>query len=91
MSTDSLRQTATTPVDTSIVARLSVHLRQFLCGMHGHDSLLHFDEGRMSLLCSSCGHESPGWDVKATHQHDVPAAAKPRVLRLPLVRARRVA
>ena len=91
MSTDSMHQTATTPVDTGIVARLSVHLRQFVCGLHGHDSLLHFDQGRMSLLCSSCGHESPGWDVKATHQHDVAAAAKPRVMRMPLVRTRRVA
>jgi len=91
MSTDSMRQTATTPVDTGIVARLSVHLRQFVCGLHGHDSLLHFEQGRMSLLCSSCGHESPGWDVKATHQSDATAHPKPRVLRMPLVRTRRVA
>ena len=90
MSTDSLGQALATPVDTGIVARLSLNLRQFICGMHGHDSLLHFDEGRMSLLCSSCGHESPGWDVKVSHQHDV-SAPKPRVMRMPLVRARRVA
>jgi hypothetical protein len=91
MSTDSLRQTATTPFETGIVARLSVHLRQFVCGMHGHDSLLNFEHGRMSLLCSSCGYESPGWDVKATHQSDETAQTKPRVMRMPLVRARRVA
>jgi hypothetical protein len=86
-----MRQTATTPIDTGFVARLSVQFRQFVCGLHGHDSLLHFDHGRMSLLCSSCGHESPGWDVKATHQSDVTAHVKPRVIRMPLVRARRVA
>ena len=91
MSTDSLHQTATTPVDTGIVARLSVQFRQFVCGLNGHDSLLHFEQGRMSLLCSSCGHESPGWDVKTAHQHTATATPKPRVLRLPLVRTRRVA
>ena len=37
--------------------------RQFLCGIHGHDALLHFTHGRLSLLCSSCGYETPGWDV----------------------------
>ena len=39
-------------------------LRRFICGLHGHDALLHFGDGRVSLLCSSCGHETPGWDVK---------------------------
>ena len=86
-----MRQIATTQVDTGIIDRLSVQFRQFLCGLNGHDSLLHFDQGRMSLLCSSCGHESPGWDVKATHQSDVTASQKPHVVRMPLVRARRVA
>lgn len=41
-------------------------LGQWICGLHGHDSLLHFERGRVSLLCTSCGHETPGWDVKGT-------------------------
>lgn len=44
--------------------RVADHVRQLICGMHGHDSLLHFERGRMSLLCSSCGYESPGWELK---------------------------
>jgi hypothetical protein len=38
-------------------------LRHFACALHGHDTLLQFDHGRMFLRCMSCGHETPGWDV----------------------------
>lgn len=34
-----------------------------VCGLHGHDPLLHFEQGRMFLRCTSCGHETPGWDT----------------------------
>lgn len=39
-------------------------VRQFLCGLHGHDTLRHFEKGRISLQCVSCGYETPGWDVR---------------------------
>ena len=39
-------------------------LRQFLCGLQGHDELLQFEKSRLSLKCTSCGHESPGWDLR---------------------------
>jgi hypothetical protein len=42
-------------------------MRHFVCGLHGHDELLQFGKGRLSLKCASCGHESPGWEIK---QHD---------------------
>jgi hypothetical protein len=38
-------------------------LREAYCGIHGHDSLLQFEVDRMFLKCTSCGHESPGWDL----------------------------
>jgi hypothetical protein len=38
-------------------------LRQAWCGLHGHDTLLHFEHERMSLRCASCGHETPGWEL----------------------------
>ena len=41
-------------------------LRQLFCALHGHDALLHFEKGRLSLLCHSCGYETPGWDLRAT-------------------------
>ena len=53
----------TRTTDDGLLARMTLTLRQQICGFHGHDSLLNFGKGRMSLLCSSCGHESPGWDV----------------------------
>jgi hypothetical protein len=65
-------------------------MRQLICGLHGHDALLHFDHGRMSLLCTSCGYESPGWDVKEAPVRRQHAEASPMV-RLPLVGERRVA
>ncbi len=36
---------------------------QFVCGLRGHDYLLHFGYRRMYLGCVSCGHESHGWTV----------------------------
>jgi hypothetical protein len=43
--------------------RLVLWLRQFMCGLHGHDSVLHFERNRVLLRCTSCGHDSPGWQV----------------------------
>jgi hypothetical protein len=48
-------------------------VRQFVCGLQGHDNLLEFGRGRLSLKCVSCGHESPGWDIKT--RGDASAAA----------------
>ena len=40
-------------------------IRQTVCGMHGHDTLLQFEQERMFLKCVSCGHETPGWELNA--------------------------
>jgi hypothetical protein len=85
MATDS---TLTVSTDSSGVI---TQLRRFVCGLHGHDSLLHFGEGRVSLLCSSCGHETPGWDVKGTPARNQTVRSERRVMRMPLVGERRVA
>ena len=74
-----------------ILGGVGESVRQFICGLHGHDSLLHFEEGRMSLLCSSCGHETPGWDVKAQPVQRELAQRQTRVVRMPLVGEQRVA
>ena len=62
-------------------------MRQFWCGLHGHDTLLQFEQDRMFLRCVSCGHETPGWDL-----NDVtpPAAvtARTEVREQPMVRPR---
>jgi hypothetical protein len=80
-----------TPATAGFLTRVGGQVRQFICGLHGHDSLLHFEQGRMSLLCSSCGYETPGWDVKGVPAHREPAQPTRRVVRMRLVGARRVA
>jgi hypothetical protein len=47
----------------STLERATKQVRQFFCGLHGHDALLHFDNRHVSLVCIICGHESPGWNV----------------------------
>ena len=73
------------------MGRFGEQVRQFICGLHGHDTLLHFGDGRVSLLCSSCGYETPGWDVKGSPLRREAAPTAPRVVRMPLVSERRVA
>ena len=79
-------------MEEGIVAMLnhfSERVRQFICGLHGHDALLHFGQGRLSLQCTSCGHETPGWDLKAGQLPiELRDAAR---LTLPLAQERRVA
>ncbi len=36
---------------------------QMRCGITGHNVLLRYQPTRLSLQCSSCGYESPGWEV----------------------------
>jgi hypothetical protein len=70
--------------------RVMDRVRQMLCGLHGHDSLLQFRQDRMFLRCVSCGHETPGWEVSET----APATARRRAtpkLQPQLIRERRVA
>lgn len=47
----------------SLMARVMDSVRQAFCGLRGHDSVLHFEENRVLLRCTSCGYDSPGWDV----------------------------
>lgn len=74
-----------------MIGRFTVRVRQLLCGLSSHDALLHFEESRLSLVCVSCGHETPGWDLsRAPTQPERAATARP-VVRLPLLGERRVA
>jgi hypothetical protein len=74
-----------------MVTRALQMIHQFICGLHGHDALLHFETGRLSMRCTSCGHETPGWEIKAAPARREAEGQKGRVLRLPLVHQRRVA
>lgn len=86
-----LAQQETKNAESGLLERAGMHVRQFLCGLHGHDALLHFEDGRISLLCASCGHESPGWEFGRRAARTERAAASQPTVRLPLVGERRVA
>lgn len=49
--------------DTTFTTRAMARLGQWLCGMRGHDSVLHFEGNRVMMRCTSCGHDSPGWEI----------------------------
>ena len=76
---------------TSLMSRAVGQVRQLLCGLHGHDALLHFEQGRISLQCTSCGYETPGWDVKGVPARvEAPQAAR-HIIRPSFIGERRVA
>jgi hypothetical protein len=47
----------------SVMNRAMARFGQILCGLRGHDSVLHFEGKRVMMRCTSCGHDSPGWEV----------------------------
>lgn len=47
----------------STLDRAVGRLRQWACALRGHDSVLHFEGNRMLMRCTSCGHDSPGWEI----------------------------
>jgi hypothetical protein len=63
------RLTATTTMQDaqaatgSAVNRVLARLGQLFCGLRGHDSVLHFEGKRVMMRCTSCGHDTPGWEV----------------------------
>ena len=62
------RLTATATMDGAQAAgsamnRAIARVGQLLCGLRGHDSVLHFEGKRVMMRCTSCGHDSPGWEV----------------------------
>ncbi len=78
--------------DDGVGTRVLGKIRQFVCGLHGHDNLLQFERDRMYLRCVSCGHETPGWELSETR----PAVAvredvRPAMVPAHLVSARRIA
>ncbi|HJR57961.1 MAG TPA: hypothetical protein VJ813_01125 [Vicinamibacterales bacterium] len=47
------------------VARAFGRLGQAICGLRGHDSVLHFEDKRVMMRCTSCGYDTPGWEISA--------------------------
>ncbi|HEY7497991.1 MAG TPA: hypothetical protein VH740_05750 [Vicinamibacterales bacterium] len=49
--------------EPGIVNRFATRIGQVLCGLHGHDAVLHFERNRVMMRCTSCGHDTPGWEI----------------------------
>lgn len=68
MVTNCAEQLATTETAApaaleGMMSRVASRLSQTLCGLSGHDSVLHFEGPRVMMRCTSCGHDTPGWEV----------------------------
>ena len=48
---------------SSVMTRVMARVGQMLCGLGGHDSVLHFEGSRVMMRCTSCGHDTPGWEI----------------------------
>lgn len=53
-------------VSINMIRRAARAVGYALCGLRGHDDVLHFEPARLSLRCLKCGRQTPGWtlDVK---------------------------
>jgi hypothetical protein len=47
----------------ALVSRAVTRFGQLLCGIRGHDAVLHFEGKRVMMRCTSCGHDTPGWEI----------------------------
>ena len=45
-----------------------IWVREALCGLRGHDFLLHFESQRICLECPTCGHRTPGWQLATSRR-----------------------
>ena len=50
-------------IAAGFLARFAVRVSQTFCAMRGHDSVLHFEGNRVMMRCTSCGHDSPCWEI----------------------------
>lgn len=48
---------------SALVARTVTRLGQLLCGFRGHESVVHREGKRLMMRCTSCGHDTPGFDI----------------------------
>ena len=47
----------------TFAARVLNRIVQLLCGVRGHDAVLHFEAKRVTMRCTSCGHDTTGWEI----------------------------
>jgi hypothetical protein len=45
------------------MATLLAFLHRSFCTLRGHDRMVEFQNDRILLVCSTCGHQTHGWEV----------------------------
>jgi hypothetical protein len=61
----------------ALLGGMARRLDHFACGLTGHDELLRFEPKRLSLQCTRCGHQTPGWEIRSSHPRRLlPARAR---------------
>ena len=58
---------------SQFIQRASKRAGQLRCGLTGHNVLMRYQPTRLSLQCTTCGYESPGWEIER-NRGLVPAA-----------------
>jgi hypothetical protein len=67
----------------SLVRRGLLRLKQFACGLRGHDYALQASRRRMALHCDWCGHSTVGWEIgEATSKPKAVQSDRARYLEL---------
>ena len=51
------------------MSRTIQNLQRIMCGLRGHEAVLHFERHRLSLRCLNCGHETTGWILESETRH----------------------
>lgn len=55
--------TAEASGNESLAGRFIGRMGQMMCALRGHDSVLHFEGKRVMMRCTSCGYDTPGWEI----------------------------
>jgi hypothetical protein len=48
---------------SALLARGVTRVGQLFCGLRGHETVVHFEGKRVMMRCTSCGHDTPGWEI----------------------------
>ena len=48
---------------SALFSRAFTRVGQLLCGLRGHETVMHFEGKRVMMRCTSCGHDTPGWEI----------------------------
>jgi hypothetical protein len=64
-ASDTAITTARPKARPGFVALTIRRMGQFICGLSGHDRVRKYEQNRVALVCASCGHASPGWELTA--------------------------